>query len=178
MQEEVINLLMEMQQNDSTEPSESAWASPIVLVWMKDASTRFCIDYHWLNDITKKGLRSLCTNIFWCLLTLLDGTGFSSSIHFCNCETKVSRSILMVGGSKNSPGNLLVPYIIWAIEWFMSDLMAALKPSSTVGRDSVHLMLCAFIALFRVLCYLSIFPLHYPYEVVCDTFAPHIAARI
>ncbi|GFT15266.1 hypothetical protein NPIL_573991 [Nephila pilipes] len=67
---------------------------------------------------------------------------------------------MMVGGSKNSPGYLMfVPYIIWAIEWFVSDLMADLKPSSTVGKDSVHLMLlCAFIAFFRVLCCLSIFP--------------------
>ncbi|GFT72207.1 hypothetical protein NPIL_176411 [Nephila pilipes] len=67
----------------------------------------------------------------------------------------------MVGGLKNSPGHLmLVPYIIWAIELFVSDLMAALKPSSTVDKNSVHLMLlCAFIALFRILCCLSIFPL-------------------
>ncbi|GFT34843.1 retroviral aspartyl protease family protein [Nephila pilipes] len=35
-QEEVANLLMKMQQNDIIEPSESPWASPIILVRKKD----------------------------------------------------------------------------------------------------------------------------------------------
>ncbi|GFW19896.1 hypothetical protein TNCV_3561991 [Trichonephila clavipes] len=53
-QEEVGTLLREMQENDIIEPSSSPWASPIVLVRRKDGSTRFCVDYRKLNDVTKK----------------------------------------------------------------------------------------------------------------------------
>ncbi|GFY16361.1 retrovirus-related Pol polyprotein from transposon 412 [Trichonephila clavipes] len=53
-QEEVGTLLREMQENDIIEPSSSPWASPIVLVRKKDGSTRFCVDYRKLNEVTKK----------------------------------------------------------------------------------------------------------------------------
>ena len=49
--EEAIN---EMMKDGVIRPSESPWASPIVLVKKKDGTTRFCIDYRQLNNVTVK----------------------------------------------------------------------------------------------------------------------------
>ena len=50
VEQEVQQLL----DNDIIEPSQSPWASPIVLVKKKSGEIRFCVDYRKLNFCTKK----------------------------------------------------------------------------------------------------------------------------
>ncbi|GBM08907.1 hypothetical protein AVEN_57452-1 [Araneus ventricosus] len=52
--EEAEHLVKEMVDNGIIEELSGPWASPIVLVKKKDGSTRFCVDYGKLNEITKK----------------------------------------------------------------------------------------------------------------------------
>ena len=52
--ETVRHLLQDMLSRDVISPSKSPWASPIVLVGKKDGSTRFCVDYRKVNEVTYK----------------------------------------------------------------------------------------------------------------------------
>jgi hypothetical protein len=53
-QHEVTQLIADMLEKDIIEESESPWSSPVVLVTKKDGSFRFCIDYHKVNNVTRK----------------------------------------------------------------------------------------------------------------------------
>ena len=53
VRQEVARELHEMQENGIIQPSNSPWASPIVLVKKKDGGLRICVDYCALNAVTK-----------------------------------------------------------------------------------------------------------------------------
>ena len=55
-EEEAFKAVQEMHAQGiiKIEPSAGPWASPVVLVKKKDGSTRFCVDYQKLNELTKK----------------------------------------------------------------------------------------------------------------------------
>ena len=79
----VEDMISDMLQSNIIKPSQSPWASPIVLVAKKDGSTRFCVDYRKLNTVTKKDvyplpriddtLDLLATNKFFSTLDLASG---------------------------------------------------------------------------------------------------------
>ena len=51
--QEIAKQLKQMQEQNVIYPSDSPWASPVVVVCNKDGSLCFCINYHSLNLVTK-----------------------------------------------------------------------------------------------------------------------------
>ena len=64
------------------EPSSSPWTSPTVLVKKKDGSTRFCVDYRKLNEVTVKDSYPL-PRIDDCLDALV-GCSWFSTLDLCS----------------------------------------------------------------------------------------------
>ena len=54
MKDVIKQEIEKMKNADVIEPSNSPWASPVVLVKKKDGSVRFCVDYRKLNAVTEK----------------------------------------------------------------------------------------------------------------------------
>ena len=50
---EVAQQLRDMQAAGVVKPSNSPWASPVVMVCKRDGTHRFCVDYRELNSVTK-----------------------------------------------------------------------------------------------------------------------------
>ena len=68
--------LQQMLDAGIVEPSQSEWASPVVLVRKKDGGGRWCVDYRQLNAVTEKDAYPL-PKIEECLDTLSGATLFS-----------------------------------------------------------------------------------------------------
>ena len=76
MVEEVRNHLKEMLESGVIRPSQSAWCNAMLLVWKKDGSLHFCIDFCCLNAHTKKDSYPL-PRIQEALESLVDAGHFS-----------------------------------------------------------------------------------------------------
>ena len=73
----VKDLLDDMLHKNIIQPSQSPWASPIVLARKKDGSVRFCVDYRKMNEVTRKDAYPL-PRINDTLETLSDSKIFST----------------------------------------------------------------------------------------------------
>ncbi|KRY45379.1 Retrovirus-related Pol polyprotein from transposon 17.6 [Trichinella britovi] len=57
--EEVEGHVRRMLERGLIEPAEGPWSSPVVLAKKKEGSSRFCVDYRRLNEVTRKDAQPL-----------------------------------------------------------------------------------------------------------------------
>ena len=56
---EMQTLVNQMLSRNIIEPAQGPWSSPVVLVKKRDGSTRFCVDFRKVNQVTKKDAQPL-----------------------------------------------------------------------------------------------------------------------
>ena len=127
--------LEKMLASNTIRPSISPWASPIVLVTKKDGTTRFCIDYRKLNDVTRKDAFPLprideCLDVlsgakYFCTLDLASGYWQVGMLEDDKAKTAFCTKFglyefnVMPFGLCNAPATFerLTEYILAGMQW-------------------------------------------------------------
>jgi len=58
-EKEITLQVQDLLSQDLIEPTHSTWGSPVVLVWKKDESWKFCVDKCKLNSVIIQGAKTL-----------------------------------------------------------------------------------------------------------------------
>lgn len=149
--EEFRELLNQMSERGVVEPSSSPWASPVVLVQKKDGSTRFCVDYRRLNQVTRKDayplpridmtLDALHGSLWFTTLDLLSGywqvevaEADRDKTAFCTSEGLFQFRV-MPFGLCNAPASFqqLMDLVLSGLQW--SQCLVYLDDIIVLGRS-------------------------------------------
>ena len=148
---EVQELLTGMLKNKVIQPSNSPWASPVVLVRKKDGSLRFCVDYRKLNEVTRKDayplpriddtLNTLAGSQWFTTLDLISGywqvqvaKSDKEKTAFCTTEGLYEFNV-MPFGLCNAPATFqrLMDLVLAGLQW--SDCLVYLDDVIIMGRS-------------------------------------------
>jgi hypothetical protein len=124
------------------EPSNSPWSSPIILVKKKDGSTRFCVHYRKLNEVTVKDAYPI-PRVDDCLDALACAKWFSA-MNLCSGfwqvamdpEDKLKTAFSTVSGLyhfKVMPFGLVIENVLRSLQWVES--LMCMDDIITPGRS-------------------------------------------